>query len=235
MTTLRRWSITLVTAAVTATLLLGVGLLAFGTGADNGAQAATDTTNPLAGLPPLVSTGQTPQMGPEHVVMPGGRALAPAASPAPGKSAGGVVCGSHEQTTYHVHARLTLFVNGRPRSVPLGIGVGGPVKITQTAYGPWAANGSCFSFLHTHAADGIIHIEAPGNVTFRLGQFFDVWKQRLDHTHLGPVRGRVIAFVDGKLFRGNPRAIPLHKHTQVQLSVGKPPRPQAQITFPPGL
>jgi hypothetical protein len=85
-----------------------------------------------------------------------------------------VPCGSGEQLRYHVHARLTLFVNGKPRSVPLGVGIGVPVRTQSSHGGRFASGGSCFSFLHTHAADGVIHIEAPGRVTFTLGQFFAV-------------------------------------------------------------
>jgi hypothetical protein len=88
-----------------------------------------------------------------------------------------------------------------------------------------------FSLLHTHAADGVIHIEAPAKVQFTLGQFFDVWRQRLDRRNLGPVRGRVVAYVNGRRYR----TIPLRRHAQIQLEVGRPGVPPAPIGFPPGL
>jgi hypothetical protein len=65
-------------------------------------------------------------------------------------------------------------------------------------------------------------MESPIQRTFTLGNFFDVWKQPLGATRVGPAHGRVAAIVDGKLWRGNPRSIPLHAHTQVQLDVGRP-------------
>jgi hypothetical protein len=167
--------------------------------------------------------------------MPGGKPLGPASSPRPGQSRGGVPCGSGEQLRYHVHARLTLFVRGKPRSVPLGVGIGLPVRTQRGEGGRFASGGSCFSFLHTHAADGVIHIEAPGRVTFTLGQFFAVWNQRLDPRHLGGHRGRVVAYLNGKRWRADPRAIPLTRHAQIQLAVGMPRPAQALIRFPPGL
>jgi len=134
-----------------------------------------------------------------------------------------------------VHARLTIFVNGRPRSVPLGVGIGPPIEITKTKRGPFASGGSCFSFLHTHAGDGIIHIEAPGRVAFRLGQFFDVWQQRLDTRHIGNNIGLTIAYVNGKKYRGNPRAIVLRRHVQIQLEIGVPLRAPRLISEWAGL
>jgi hypothetical protein len=167
--------------------------------------------------------------------MPGGMPLGPARSPAPGKSAGGVPCGSREQLKYHVHARLTIFVDGKPRSVPLGVGIGAPIRTTKSEDGRFASGGSCFSFLHTHAADGIIHIEAPGKVPFKLGQFFDVWQQRLGRRRLGSATGTVIAYVNGKRWHRDPRAIPLVKHAQIQLEVGQPVVAPVKIRFPAGL
>jgi hypothetical protein len=238
MATLRTWSITLVTAVVTAAVLLVAGFLLVGGGGDQREPLGTGalTPPPVAAPHAARSSSQRPAgIGPEGVPLAAGAPLGPARSPAPGKSSGGVPCGSREQLAYHVHAHVAIFVNGKPRSVPLGIGIGAPVRITKTANGPFASGGSCFSFLHTHAADGIIHIEAPGKVEFRLGQFFDVWQQRLDRRHVGRARGRVVAYVDGRRYRGDPRRIPLRRHAQIQLEVGQPLVAPARISFPQGL
>jgi hypothetical protein len=204
-------------------------------GADNGpARPPTDTVRAAHGPTPR-ATSPRAGIGPEGVPLLGGAPLGPARSPLPGKSSGGIPCGSTEQLTYHVHARLTLVIRGKSRSVPLGIGIGPPVRVNDTARGPFAAGGKCFSFLHTHASDGIIHIEAPAKINFKLGQFFDVWQQRLDSRHLGSTTGRVVAYVNGRRFRGDPRAILLRKHAQIQLAVGQPFVAPASITFPRGL
>jgi hypothetical protein len=223
MATLRRWSITLVTAVATAAVLLVAGAVLAGGGAGT-------APRPVPRAPQRAA-----DVGPEGVPLTRGARLGPARSPRPGSSSGGVLCGSGEQLTYHVHARLTLLVHGKPRSVPLGVGIGRPLRITKTARGGFVSGGSCFSFLHTHAADGIIHIEAPVRVTFTLGQFFDVWQQRLDRRHLGPVTGRVVAYVNGRRYRGDPRSIPLRRHAQILLVVGGMRTPPPLIEFPPGL
>lgn len=234
MSTYERWRITVVTAVVTAAVLVAAGLLVAGGGSEPPVRASTDTT-PVA-APRAGGAATAPEdIGPEGVPLLRGPSLGPARSPAPGKSSGGIPCGATEQLTYHVHARLSLFVDGKPRSVPLGIGIGPPVKITQNRRGPFASGGGCFSFLHTHASDGIIHIEAPSRITFKLGQFFDVWRQRLDRRHLGSKSGRVVAYVNGKRFRGDPRAIPLRKHAQIQLEIGQPLVAPPRIKFPAGL
>jgi hypothetical protein len=230
MTTLRRWWVTLVSAVVTAALLL-LGVVVFLADSD---QPHAQAAPPVPGAQPAAGR-QSAALGPEAVPLTGGRALGPARAPTPGSARGGVPCGSREQLTYHVHARLTIFVNGKPRSIPLGIGIGAPVRVTRTARGPFASGGSCFSFLHTHAADGVIHIEAPGRVDFTLGQFFNVWKQRLDRGHIGPISGPVVAYVNGKRYRRDPRTIVLAKHAQITLEAGRHRIAPPSITFPPGL
>jgi len=45
-------------------------------------------------------------------------------------------------------------------------------------------------WLHTHAADGIIHTESPVERTYTLGDFFDIWGQPLGRHQVGrhPIR-----------------------------------------------
>src|SRR6476661_2989235 len=103
---------TLVTAVVTAAVLLGVGWLIVGrTADDNGAQAsAAGQTTPV--IPPSPGRAAA-SVGPEGVPLLGGAPLGPARSPAPGRSSGGIPCGSGEQVTYHVHARLAILIHGQ--------------------------------------------------------------------------------------------------------------------------
>lgn len=160
-------------------------------------------------------------VGPEGPPIEHGAALAPAAAPSPGSTVDGIKCQSSEQVLFHIHARLTIYVAGRSRSVPYGIGIA-DAQTTPTSAGRFVTAGSCFAWLHTHVADGIIHIESPVRRTYLLGNFFDIWKQPLTGTRAGPARGPIVAFVNGKRWRGSPRNIPLHAHAQVQLDVGRP-------------
>ena len=60
--------------------------------------------------------------------------------------------------------------------------------------------GACFFYLHTHSADGIIHIESPVTRTYTLGNFFDVWGRPLGSNRVGPAVGHVTALYNGRLF-----------------------------------
>src|SRR5581483_3963000 len=147
--------------------------------------------------------------------------LTAAGSPPPGGSVDGISCTGTEQLAFHIHARLTLFVNGNSQRVPAGVGIAG-AHLQATQRGPFVDSGACFAWLHTHAADGIIHIESPVQRTFTLVNFFDVWGQPLSSSQVGPVKGHVTALVDGQVWLGEPGAIPLKAHTQIQLEVGRP-------------
>jgi hypothetical protein len=129
---------------------------------------------------------------------------------------------------------LTVFVDGAPRRIPYGVGIAG-AQTSQTPVGPYVGGGNCFYWLHTHAADGIIHIESPIERTFTLGDFFDVWGQKLGPAQVGPSTGAVTAIYNGRVYRGNPRDIPLTAHAQIQLEVGAPLVAPVAVTFPAGL
>ena len=172
--------------------------------------------------------------GPEGLPVPPAPALAGTATVATGKPVDGISCDTSEQLVFHIHAHLTVFVNGAARQVPAAIGIPG-AQAQNTPTGPFVATGTCFYWLHTHAADGIIHIESPVHRTFTLGNLFDIWGQPLSKSQAGPARGPVTAIYNGRVYLGNPRDIPLEKHAQIQLQVGKPLVAPASITFPSGL
>ena len=138
-----------------------------------------------------------------------------------GQTIDGISCQTSEQTVFHIHTHLTIFVNGQQRQVPAAIGIPGAVA-QQTAAGPFIGSGTCFYWLHTHAADGIIHIESPVERTYTLGEFFDEWGQPLGPDQVGPAKGKVTVIVNGKVFKGNPRDVPLGSHEDLQLDVGTP-------------
>jgi hypothetical protein len=192
----------------------------------------------LSALSTLGTLRAAPAAGPtgaEGVPEPAGAAaLAGTAGQASGQTVDGIGCSTNEQTLFHIHAHLTVFVNGTARQVPAGIGIPGAVA-QQTAQGPFIDSGTCFYWLHTHAADGIIHIESPVHRTYTLGDFFDEWGQPLGPGQVGPARGRVTALYNGRVYHGDPRAIPLNAHAQIQLEVGAPLVAPESITFPGGL
>ena len=147
----------------------------------------------------------------------------------------GIQCESSEQVLFHIHAHLAVFVNGRQRVVPAGIGIAPPRTEQESSEGQFVSGGACFYWLHSHTADGIIHIESPVKRTYTLGDYFDVWGQPLGRRQVGPARGDVVAYLNGRRVSGDPRSIPLTSHALVQLDVGAPAVPAAPFTFPPGL
>jgi hypothetical protein len=151
-----------------------------------------------------------------------------------GTTIDGIECNSSEQVLFHIHAHLAVFVNGAQRTVPQGIGIAPPRQEEQTDSGPAVVGGSCFYWLHTHTADGIIHIESPVQRTFTLGNFFDIWGQPLSSSQVGPAHGAVTAYLNGQRFTGDPRSIPLTAHAVIQLNVGGDVAPQG-FDFPSGL
>lgn len=64
----------------------------------------------------------------------------------------------HENLTQHIHAILTLYVDGEVQGIPAGIGL----------------SPSCMAEIHTHDATGKIHVESRSNRQFTLGEFFEV-------------------------------------------------------------
>jgi hypothetical protein len=233
----RRRRVAALTVTLLAIALPGGAVLLTETGANNTPATASLPSGSLVSLATLGHlrpAGPPGITGPEGVPIPHAPPLADGASRRGGSSVDAIHCEGAEQVLFHIHAHLSVFVNGAARRIPSGIGIPG-AQISRTPAGPYVAAGSCFYWLHTHAADGIIHIESPVARTYTLGNFFDVWGQRLGRDAVGPVDGPVTALYDGRLFRGNPRAIPLTKHAQIQLDVGRALVAPVQIKFPAGL
>jgi hypothetical protein len=224
-------------ASALAAVIVGVGVagivLATGGGANPPSLAALPL-RPLALIGRLRSPGPPGPLGAEGVPVPSAAGLASAGARAGSAPVDGIRCLGGEQVAFHIHAHLTLFVHGKPRQVPYGVGINNPA-VSQTPAGAYVGGGSCFYWLHSHAADGIIHIESPIERVYTLGEFFDVWGQQLGPARVGPVAGRVTAIYDGQLYQGNPRNIPLTAHAQIQLEVGTPLVSPDAIAFPQGL
>ena len=189
-----------------------------------------------AGLAFTHGSSSPSTLGPEGVPIPAAPPLTRSVRPlAVGERIDGIACQTNEQVLFHIHAHLTIFVHGHARQVPAGIGIGAPYEVLETPAGAFIDRATCFMWLHTHSADGIIHTESPIRRTYTLGDFFDVWGQPLGPDRVGPARGRVAVFVGGLRYAGNPRTVPLLAHAQIQLDVGAPLVAPERIAFPPGL
>lgn len=220
---------------VVAAAATGIALAVSGGGGQAGSPSSPHLAlAPLATLGSLKPAPAPAPAGPEGVPIPKAAPLASTAKKATGGTVDGISCQTSEQTIFHIHAHLTVFVDGTARQIPAGIGIPG-AQAQNTAQGAFISSGTCFYWLHTHAADGIIHIESPVQRTYTLGDFFDIWGQPLGAQQVGPLKGRVIALYNDKVFRGNPRDIPLNAHAQIQLEIGTPLIAPVSISFPNGL
>jgi hypothetical protein len=126
----------------------------------------------------------------------------------------------------HVHAHLSIAIDGKPVTVAGGIGL-------DEKHGFATA-------LHTHDTSGIVHVESPVTRDFTLGQFFTEWGVRLDRSHVGAAGGdvaeTVTVFVDGERRAGDPASIVLHDLDDIDLIVapaGTVVRPAPAFDWPP--
>jgi len=129
-----------------------------------------------------------------------------------GETVDGIHCDAAEGVALHIHPHLTILDHGKPVGIPED--VGRPIA------------GQCFYWLHTHTPDGIIHVESPTFRTFTLGEFFAIWGQPLtprDVAGAKPRPGeRIVVFVDGDRYTGDPRAIEFAQHLDIDILVGPP-------------
>jgi hypothetical protein len=123
----------------------------------------------------------------------------------------GIACQSSEQLAYHIHAHLTMYINGQPFALPSQIGI--------------ASDQSCYYWLHTHDTSGVIHIESPTQKTYTLGEFFQEWSTRFPQiqypTELDSAAGWQV-YVDGKPYTGDFHNITLEAHKLITLAYNSP-------------
>jgi hypothetical protein len=114
--------------------------------------------------------------------------------------AGGMDPMAKEAFTMHIHTHLTVFVDGVVADVPGQIGI--------------HPEGQFISPLHTHAADGYLHVEAPEVKDFFLWQAMAEWGVSLEG---------FTAYENGTKVTTDPGQIVLKDRHQLTLVHGKPP------------
>lgn len=120
-----------------------------------------------------------------------------------------IQCNINEQLAFHIHAHLSIYINGQ--NVPLPANVG----ITNT----------CFYWVHTHDTSGIIHIESPVQDKFTLGTFFQLWREQFSQlqypNQLSSTEGWKV-YIDGKPYSGDFNQIELKAHQLITLAYNSP-------------
>ena len=122
-----------------------------------------------------------------------------------------ITCQNSEQSGIHIHAHLSISIDGKSVPVPADVVI--------------APDGSCLYWLHTHDASGVIHIEAPSGTSFTLKNFLDIWRGRFQQLgypgELDQSSGWQV-YVDGQPFRGDFQTVPLQAHTLISLMFNSP-------------
>ena len=121
-----------------------------------------------------------------------------------------IYCDQQEQLAFHIHAHLTMYINGQALPLPSQIGI--------------AKDQSCLYWLHTHDTSGVIHMEAPANHSFTLGNFLDEWSTEFAALGYPPQLDQTgwQAYVNGKPYNGDFHKIPLQTHTLITLMYNSP-------------
>jgi hypothetical protein len=136
-----------------------------------------------------------------------------------------IYCDALEQTAYHIHAHLTIYIDGKAVPVPQGIGI--------------ASDQSCLYWLHTHTSDGVIHIEFPKKGTPTLGDFLDIWGQstfsQLGFQNQLASSANWTVYVDGKKVTSDFSKLVLQPHQVITIAYNSPNiTPDTSFNWPAG-
>jgi len=150
---------------------------------------------------------------------------------AAGRTVAGLRCSRAGGARFGAH--LELFGRGLVVLVPAGVGIAPPLQ----ASGAFVTAFGCSYPARTREPTGVI--EAVRTTRMTLGTFFALWAQPLGTRRLAGFRAagaeRVRAWVDGRLWRGDPRDIPLRPHAEIVLELGRFISPHASYRFEKGL
>lgn len=196
-------------------VLLGLALAAgCSSSSEEAAPPVEPPPPPPPGVPPLAATPISLDDG--HTV---GSAHWPDGDTSvggQGQPVAGLECLVSLPQTYHVHAHLSIFLNGQQLAVPSDVGI--------VAQSPTS---NCLYPVHTHNMTGMIHLEAAAPTTFTLGQFFSIWGQPLESADIAGLLGMpvVIYVTDNGVVSeatGDWSTIELVSHRLITIQVGTP-------------
>jgi hypothetical protein len=131
-----------------------------------------------------------------------------------------IACQTNERLDYHIHALLSIYVDGNAVPLPKNIGV--------------ASDGSCIYWLHTHDNSGVIHVESPTTTKYSLGTFFKLWEDHFSSlgypSKLDTTSGWQV-YIDGKPYDGDFHNIQLEAHRRITLAYNSPNSPHDNPAF----
>jgi hypothetical protein len=183
----------------------------------------------------IAQTTTAATIGPQKIQLQTGAFLASATTTVLGQPVDGILCQNLQQLAYRGYVHLQVYYDGKSRALPGGIGMLGAKAHAQPGGLVYTAS-TCYYWLHTRAADGVILIQSPKQRKFTLGDFFKIWDQPLGDDQVAQLQGRLTVLVNGKRWSAAPGTVPLNNHDDIELAIGKPiPRPPATNWFAAGL
>ena len=148
-----------------------------------------------------------------------------------GQTVDGIPClPTMAEGNYHVHVFVGIIVNGHELALPDGVGMKNPGADS----GGVVRTASCFYYLHTHDAAGIVHVEDPSTASrttalHTLGQVFAIWGHSLSgwtiYTSGQKYAGQGAQTISNstyKQYSGSPSSLPLYAHEVIWLQSGSP-------------
>ncbi|MFN2449395.1 MAG: hypothetical protein ABR508_06345 [Candidatus Baltobacteraceae bacterium] len=179
-----------------------------------------------AGLPASVAGSSGMVNGLDNVFTP---ADGDSSSGGSGQTIDGIPClATMDEAHYHVHVFVGLINNGSEEALPDGTGMNNPGADS----GGVVSTASCFYYLHTHDASGVVHIEDPSTASrttslHTLGQYLDIWGQPVSGTRVYTSGARYQGEGDQTVsnttyvqYTGDPHAIPLYAHEVIWFEWG---------------
>ena len=127
---------------------------------------------------------------------------------------------------------VEVFAANRVLLLPAGIGTSPP---RATLDGRVTA-ARCYGVLVTLDPTGTVLVRPGAKLT--IGNLFSSWGEPVSRSRLASFTAApgtvVTVFVDGRLWRGAPAAVPLARHAEIVLEVGPHVPPHPSYAFPPG-
>ena len=147
----------------------------------------------------------------------------------------GITCEA-EKVAFHIHAHLTIFVDGKARRSPTGSGSAGSSAGCRPRRGVVRRDRHVLHVApHPRRRRDHPHRGPEADRPSPSASSSPSGGRTLSTTQVGPAKGKVTTFYDGKVWTGNPASIPLTSEVQIQLDVGTPLIAPEQIVFPKGL
>lgn len=149
--------------------------------------------------------------------------------PVTGKVVGDCRPGLGSRFAVHVE----VFAANRVVILPAGIGTKPPRDFSAGR----VTRARCYGGVVTVDATGVVLVRPEAH--FALSALFRAWGEQLSATRLCSFSAhpgsRVVAYLDGRRWPGDPRGVPLLRHAEIVVEVGPPVPPHSSFAFPKGI